>query len=263
MLSIIQPSRDALDNKAVTSQSLLINQFFLLYSQWWQFPRSQTISLDELQEVFGWRFCISNPALGNGLTVLNTSRQECSCTHKHMITSTDTHTLFMVLNIHTHILTLHHVHGSDTDLWKTPQMDISFWINTVKWLFSSFIVRLLFMTVINVSKTFKPVDLEYIFPVCVCDGCVSFSLLTAPSVQDITKQTTQTTRAPNKKNNSKNHHYTIIENNDHNSKIIIIIITERNSSKDWCFLKWSRFSTVSSVRIQSAAIYLHKANFLE
>lgn len=88
------------------------------------------------------------------------------------------------------------------------------------------------MIVINVSKTFKPVDLEYIFPVCVCvcDGCVSFSPLTAPSVQDSQKQTTQTTRAPNKKNNSKDDHYNITENNDHNSKIIII--TERNSSKD-------------------------------
>lgn len=32
--AIIQPSRDALDNKAVRSQSRLINQLFLLYSQW-------------------------------------------------------------------------------------------------------------------------------------------------------------------------------------------------------------------------------------
>lgn len=52
--AIIPPSRDALDNKAVRSQSRLINQLFLLHSQWGTAFRS--ISLDELQEVFGWRF---------------------------------------------------------------------------------------------------------------------------------------------------------------------------------------------------------------
>lgn len=89
--AIIQPPRDAPHNKAVRSQSRLINKLFLPYSQWGTAPRSRSISLGVLQEVFGWRFVYQIPRWEMGLqcstrhakyTDLRAHTRDCVHTHK-------------------------------------------------------------------------------------------------------------------------------------------------------------------------------------
>lgn len=120
LLPIIQPTWDALDNKAVMSQSHPINQLFLLYSQLGTALHSRSISLDGLQEVFGQRLCIKS---GSGKWAYGAQRAAPSTVHTHAQRRLH-HSVLSAKNTDTCLLT-HTPTQRLIDMYNITQQEIS------------------------------------------------------------------------------------------------------------------------------------------